>query len=56
MGRVLRPAPGKKSSRVITIFATKQELLRLQNEQSKYQNIINVKWFEIINGKNSNRW
>lgn len=44
LGRVLRPAPGKSSATIFTLFATKEERDRLANEESSLEGLASVQW------------
>ena len=45
LGRVLRPAPGKRMASIYTIYATNQEEERLKEEAAGLQNAEAVQWF-----------
>lgn len=47
LGRVLRPAPGKSSAVVYTIYATPQEESRLLTESSGFEGLSKVTWTEV---------
>jgi superfamily II DNA or RNA helicase len=47
LGRVLRPAQGKKSAVVFTLFATDVERRRLEEEQGRLHEIVSVSWRTI---------
>jgi superfamily II DNA or RNA helicase len=47
LGRVLRPAPGKDRAIVYTLFATKAERQRLENEAIALTDTATVSWFEV---------
>lgn len=44
LGRVLRPAPGKDSATVYTLYATSQEEQRLLREEVKLGNVSEIRW------------
>jgi superfamily II DNA or RNA helicase len=44
LGRVLRPAPEKQFATVYTLYATKQERKRLEQEEAKLEGITSVSW------------
>jgi len=44
LGRVLRPAEGKKMATVFTIYASKQEENRLKNEAEELEGVASVTW------------
>lgn len=44
LGRLLRPAPGKDSAIIYTLFATKEEQDRLRVEEKHLQGITNTNW------------
>jgi superfamily II DNA or RNA helicase len=44
LGRVLRPAPGKESATVYSLFATAVERRRLEDETSEFEGIVDVQW------------
>jgi superfamily II DNA or RNA helicase len=46
LGRVLRPSRGKDKALVYTIFATKQERVRLEKEASHLEGVAGVSWTE----------
>ena len=53
LGRVLRPALGKKNAMIYTIYATSQEARRLRQEERDLLGIISISWlrgFKIKNG------
>lgn len=47
LGRVLRPAPGKDRAVVYTLFATKSERQRLEDEAIALADTTKVSWFEV---------
>lgn len=47
LGRVLRPAPGKTTARVYTIYATDSEEKRLSAEARDLQEITSVSWLQV---------
>lgn len=49
LGRVLRPATGKDSATVYTIYATDQEERRLLQEARRLQGIISTSWNRVKN-------
>ena len=44
LGRVLRPAPGKESATVYSLFATPLERRRLEDETAEFEGIVDVQW------------
>jgi superfamily II DNA or RNA helicase len=44
LGRVLRPAPGKSSAQVYTIYASEPEAARLRVEEDGLEGVDDVKW------------
>lgn len=44
LGRVLRPAPGKENALVYTLYATKLEEQRLQDESKRLESIADTSW------------
>ena len=51
MGRVLRPAPGKGSATVYTIYTTKLEEERLAREALDLEDSVNVAWMQASVGR-----
>ena len=47
LGRVLRPAKGKTSATVYTLFATEIEKKRLQEESEDLSDLVDVNWKEV---------
>jgi superfamily II DNA or RNA helicase len=45
LGRVLRPAPGKKAARVITLYGTTAEEQSLQKEATQLIGVARIRWF-----------
>jgi superfamily II DNA or RNA helicase len=46
LGRVLRPARGKKAAIVYTIYATAQEQARLEEEERTLSGVACVRWLQ----------
>ncbi len=46
LGRILRPAPGKKRATVMTLYALDNEAAALRKEASLLQGVADVRWFE----------
>lgn len=49
LGRVLRPAIGKSRATVFTLFATEVEKRRLEEEQAKLDEFVDISWRSITN-------
>ncbi|CAA9382998.1 MAG: hypothetical protein AVDCRST_MAG93-9300, partial [uncultured Chloroflexia bacterium] len=50
LGRVLRPAPGKSSATVYTVYATDQEERRLLSEAESLDEVTQVRWVQGSSG------
>jgi len=44
LGRVLRPAPGKSTAEVVTLYASDVEERRLQQEAGEFEDLVGVEW------------
>lgn len=47
LGRILRPAPGKREATVYTLFASKEEEERLVKEAKELKNISQINWRQL---------
>jgi superfamily II DNA or RNA helicase len=47
LGRVLRPAPGKESAEIYTIYASEPEATRLRAEEEKLRDVRAIHWMRV---------